>query len=313
VKKKRTTRSCRNREGLERGVLALFHLKEWQDGWLKVYEFFDDIGTAARFVPERGGILTEFALEGIPVFYLDRDTLHDPGKNIRGGNPVLFPVCGPLEEGRYTLEDRRQFEMKQHGLARNLPWTVTEARCEEEKAVLKMRLESSEETKRAYPFDFSLDFTYIVERGAITVRQKYYNGSPGQMPFYAGLHPYFLTRGDKAVSLHIPAEGCYDIISGQKADINGIPGFKAEPETNLIFFGLKSDQAWFKRSDGLRVTVRYDRSFKYIVLWTLQDRDFLCIEPWMGSNFDMNRGNARLLGPGEELSAEVSYLFEQLP
>jgi hypothetical protein len=41
--------------------------------------------------PERGAIVTRFLVEDRPVLYLDESTLLDPKKNVRGGNPVLFP------------------------------------------------------------------------------------------------------------------------------------------------------------------------------------------------------------------------------
>ncbi len=80
----------------------MFTLKRWSDNGLEVYELSEPGGTMARFVPARGGIMAEFACWGVPVFYLDQETLRDPAKNIRGGNPVLFPICGPLEDGRYN-------------------------------------------------------------------------------------------------------------------------------------------------------------------------------------------------------------------
>ena len=46
--------------------------------------------------PERGGILIQLTLQGKEIFYLQEETFADPTKNIRGGNPVLFPICGPL-------------------------------------------------------------------------------------------------------------------------------------------------------------------------------------------------------------------------
>jgi len=59
------------------------------------------------------------------------------------------------------------------------------------------------------------------------------------------------------------------------------------------------------------VTVRFYGHFKYLVIWALQDRDFLCLEPWMGDNYDMNKGRARILRPGETLRAVVSYEVEK--
>ena len=53
--------------------------------------------------PERGGIALQCRLNGYELFYLDEASFLDPQANIRGGNPVLFPISGQLENGRYTL------------------------------------------------------------------------------------------------------------------------------------------------------------------------------------------------------------------
>ncbi|MHB9095717.1 MAG: aldose epimerase family protein [Eubacteriales bacterium] len=284
----------------------MFIYRKWSEGTLQVCELSDGQGTKARFGPARGGILTEFLVKGIPLLYLDRETLLDPNKNVRGGNPVLFPICGPLEDGRYTL-DGRQYEMKQHGLARNMRWEVADVACSEASARITLKTASDAQTREAYPFDFSLSFTYLIEAGRITIEQRYLNNSPADMPFYAGFHPYFYAPGAKAVYLNIPSGSCYDIKSGLTVEYNGKLNLNAQPETNLVFTDLCENRVSFDRTDGYRVTVKFDDSFRYIVLWNLQNKEFLCVEPWMGSNYDLNKEKARILKPGEELSAVVSY------
>ena len=54
---------------------------------------------AASLVPERGAIVTALRVGDRDVLYLDRATLEDPTKNVRGGIPVLFPYAGkPVDE-----------------------------------------------------------------------------------------------------------------------------------------------------------------------------------------------------------------------
>ena len=285
----------------------MFKLKRFMDEKLELYEFSDDQGTLARFVPARGGMLTEFFVGDNPMFYLDRDTLHDPTKNVRGGNPVLFPICGPLENGVYMLPDGRQYRMNQHGLARNKPWEVVETECCQDSALITLALTDDDETRQAYPFKFRLVFTYIVERGKITIEQIYRNASRESMPFYAGFHPYFHASGVKARSLQITAPAYTDVKSGMVYENTGNLEINSKEEINLVFAGLGGQEAWFTREDGFRISVKYDQDFKYIVLWALKDRDFLCLEPWMGTNYDLNRGKAVNLGAGEEIKITVSY------
>ncbi|MGH7327834.1 MAG: galactose mutarotase, partial [Polyangiaceae bacterium] len=53
-------------------------------------------------VPSRGGMATHLVLGGRELFYLDESTLRDATKNVRGGNPVLFPSPGKLEGDGYA-------------------------------------------------------------------------------------------------------------------------------------------------------------------------------------------------------------------
>lgn len=284
----------------------MFQSKSFREGDLTILEIFDEFGTSARFVPERGGILAELILSGIQVFYLDLETLHDKSKNIRGGNPVLFPICGPLEEGKYNIGDRT-YGMKQHGLARNNLWEVAEVSCRDQMALVTLRLLSSEKTKLIYPFDFKLEYTYEIYPDRVLIKQNYFNGSSVDMPFYAGFHPYFLASGLVIKDLYLPSSSCYNMKTSTEQNFDTIPDFSADPQINLVFTDLNDNKAWFERSDGCRITIEFDTNFPYLVLWALRDKDFLCIEPWMGNNYDLNRGRARVLKSGEELKTVVSY------
>lgn len=285
----------------------MFQSKSVREGNLTILEIFDGLGTIARFVPERGGILAELFLSGIQVFYLDRETLYDESKNIRGGNPILFPICGPLEEGKYNIGGQT-YHMKQHGLARNNPWEVAEIICRDHMALVTLKFLSSEETKLSYPFDFKLEYTYELYSDRIIIRQDYYNGSPTDMPFYSGFHPYFLASGLVIKNLYLPATSCYNIKTSTEQPFKSIPDLNASPETNLVFTDLSDSKAWFERDDGWRIAIEFDVNFPYVVLWALREKDFLCIEPWMGNNYDLNRGRGRVLKSGEELKAQISYI-----
>lgn len=273
---------------------------------LTILEVNDGKGTKARFVPERGGILAELDLSGVTVFYLDKETLHNPNKNIRGGNPVLFPICGPLENGQYRIGDA-VYKMGQHGFARDMEWKVEEISCSFDCSLIKLTLDSGAKSKEKFPYDFRLEFIYEITPLDVTIRQKYINNSLEAMPFYAGFHPYFYVRGIKLNKLKIPAVKYRDVKTGINNNFEGALNFQAVPETNLVFDGLTENKAWFERADGHKVEVVFDKWFRYLVVWVLRDREFLCLEPWMGDNYDMNRGQSLTIKPGECLATKVIY------
>ena len=53
-------------------------------------------GDRLRIIPERGGLVSGWCCGGREILYFDQDRYADPSKSIRGGIPVLFPICGNL-------------------------------------------------------------------------------------------------------------------------------------------------------------------------------------------------------------------------
>ena len=49
-----------------------------------------------RIVPERGGLITEWHSQGKELLYFDLERFMDKEKSVRGGIPILFPICGDL-------------------------------------------------------------------------------------------------------------------------------------------------------------------------------------------------------------------------
>ena len=101
-----------------------------------------------EIVPERGALVTSLRVAGRELLYLDRATLDDPSKNVRGGIPLLFPFAGKLADGRFTLAGTT---MKQHGFARDRAWQVTER----DDTTARMTLAADDATRALYPYDFT--------------------------------------------------------------------------------------------------------------------------------------------------------------
>ena len=76
-----------------------------------------------RIVPERGGLITEWRSEGKELLYFDLERFLDKDKSVRGGIPILFPICGDLSEG--FSSGGKMYFLKQHGFARDLPWSIS--------------------------------------------------------------------------------------------------------------------------------------------------------------------------------------------
>ncbi len=148
-----------------------------------------------RICPERGGMVISYAPYGKEILYFDEVTFRDVLVNVRGGIPVLWPICGKMPDGYSDLIDR-EFVMQNHGLVRQLPWEVVDIDTVN-RAAITLKVSSNKTTLLFFPFAFELLFTYELKQGRLSILQTYTNLSDDPMPMYAGLHPYFLAAEKK--------------------------------------------------------------------------------------------------------------------
>jgi galactose mutarotase-like enzyme len=256
-------------------------------------------------VPERGGIVTRWHIDGKEVFYLDTERFTHPELSVRGGNPILFPLCGNLPDNTYTV-DGKVYTIKQHGFARELPWSV-KTQSAEGKASLTVVLASNTETKAVYPFDFEIAFTYELQGNKLVVRQEYKNLSATPMPFSAGFHPYFLC-GDKAqIEVEIPSKEYQDNKTKATHTFDNKFDFNQD-EIDFVFDGLTSNNATVTDNDRkLKLHLEYSDFSTHIVFWTVKGKEFYCLEPWSATRNAFNTGdNLTILAPGETCTASIA-------
>lgn len=255
-------------------------------------------------LPSRGGIATKWRIDGKEVFYLDEERLKNPEMSIRGGNPILFPICGNLVDDTYTL-DGKQFKLKQHGFGRNLPWKVGEE-VTVDNVSLKLHLNSNEQTKAVYPFDFQVTFTYQLHGNTLTILQEFKNQSSEPMPFSVGFHPYFLTHDKSQLEIDIPSTEFQKKGSKEIHPFNGHFDF-SQDEIDVAFNKLSAKSTSVTdKSRNLKMTLEYDDNFSTLVFWTVKGKDFYCLEPWSAPRNAMNsQEHLTVLNPGATHSAMI--------
>lgn len=270
----------------------------------------EDSDTYFEVVPPRGGIITDFLYKNKTILYLDKETLYDITKSIRGGIPVLFPICGKLQDDIYHVGDV-DYSMPQHGIARRYPWRVVDAFVGHHGADITLCFSSDEETKKIYPFDFRIIYRYELTENRLTLYQSYINDSCNRMPFYAGFHPYFYTSDKTAVSFDTGATRCWDSLASEMLNFNEAIDFDV-PEVNMILLDPHAGHVSMNnRADGWVLSLKYDAAFKYVVIWSLKGRDFVCIEPWMARPNAMNTGeDVYYLEPHDQFNARLSLAVD---
>ncbi|SDT00547.1 Galactose mutarotase [Paenibacillaceae bacterium GAS479] len=253
--------------------------------------------------PERGGIALQCRLNGYELFYLDESTFLDPTANIRGGNPVLFPISGPLENGEYEWEGNR-YRMNQHGVARTEAWEIVDT-AEKDSASVTLRLRSNERTLEAFPFQFELLFTYTLKDGQLTIDQEYRNLGDRDMPMYPGFHPYFATTR-KNIAYGTDASRMLDYNDHAEKPFEGNLDLNNMKESAALLDARKPEIS-FQLDSGITVTLAYSEAFKYIVLWSVEGKPFVCVEPWMALAGELNRREELVIVPaGEMVPAQLS-------
>lgn len=258
-----------------------------------------DGSTRASFIPEKGGIGSSIVMPGregprellfLHDFFWDRQT-----ERIPGGWPFLFPICGRLERGGQAgtyLYDGHLYCLPSHGFGPRTPWTVAESTADS----LTLKLADSEATRAAYPFRFEVTLKYRVAQCVLICEQTYTNRGEVPMPYYAGFHPYLLTPppggGKEKVLLDFaPArtfaynERLTDL--ARETAVPQVPAPVVHPTVNERLTRVAAHKdVRLMMPDGLTVHlaaagVEDDDLFPYVQLYTMPDKPFFCIEPWM--------------------------------
>ena len=262
-------------------------------------------GDRLRVVPERGGLVTEWLCNGREMLYFDQERYADPAKSIRGGIPVLFPICGNLPNDSLPLASG-DFTLKQHGFARDLPWQI--ALLADQSGVM-LSLEDSADTRKAYPFGFRIQMEIRPLNAALEISISISNSSEAEtepMPFSFGLHPYFKVSDLSRSAVEGLPGRCFNHLEMAEAETAVQLSRLAEGVDFLAHAAgavtLVDEQA------GTRLQLQHHEPMDLTVVWTEPPRSMVCLEPWTGPRQALISGDRRLqLGVGESTTLSCRY------
>lgn len=286
-----------------------YAITPYVDGF-PLYEM-TDVATHSRvvFCPERGAIVIHCQLHGQELLYLDRETFLNPQANIRGGIPILFPICGQLVGGQYEWSGA-VYHMKNHGVARTKPWQVIETGTDDG-AYATLSLRSDDETLASYPFAFELRFTYRLKDGKFTIEQQYSNGSDEPMPMVAGFHPYF-AADVKQLAYETDAARLLDYNDNIEKAFGGAFDLQGLVESVALLDAHKPEIGFPLNGKGGFVRMSYSDEFRYVVLWSVEGKPFVCVEPWTALNEALNhKKDLLLVEQGQPLRLRLTIAYEQ--
>jgi galactose mutarotase-like enzyme len=269
----------------------------------ELIDLFDEENqTQVTIAPARGGLVTSFRVAGRELLYMDPATLNDATKNVRGGIPVLFPTPGKLEQDNWQQGTQRG-ELKQHGFARNLAFSVVKA--DSDQAELVLQLVASPATLAVYPWDFLFELSFRLEGKSLRIVSRIENRGRYAMPCALGYHPYFLVTDKARATIDVSATRMFDNVKKAIVPFTGFDLTASEVDLHLLDNPEPGSALDF--GDGTRLALRASPDFSVWVVWTLAGKDYVCVEPWTAPGNALNSGERlMLLHPG----AVQSSFFE---
>ena len=212
--------------------------------------------------------------------------------------PVLFPNVGKYYQGEFLYNGKRYSE-GQHGFARDMVFD----RIASGEDYVTYRLESNEETKRRYPFDFALEITHQLKGRNIEVLWRVVNRGGAPMYFTIGGHPafnvpalpdtkfsdYYLTFAEDKEALE------YILIDMNTGTAMPDQTFSLELQNHryqirddmfdrdaLVFDHGQIEWAGIALPDGTPYVTLSCKGFPNFGIWSMPGAPYVCLEPWCG-------------------------------
>jgi galactose mutarotase-like enzyme len=243
-------------------------------------------------------------------------------------SPVLFPIVGSLRDGRF-LYNGKEFQMSQHGFARDMEFELLDQTQDELKFILK----SCSETYGKYPFNFELVLGYRIDANKVEVSWEVRNTDNKRLYFSIGGHPAFMcpiNEGEQQTDYRIRLDAKDDtlitsvigkggtLVSRKKAFAlnDGYMNVTKHlfDDDALIVEDNQAHSVSLCTPDGNPyLTVDFDAPLFGIWSPVGKNAPFICIEPWYGrcdkSGYDGNlakREWGNTLGTGQTFNASYT-------
>ena len=262
-----------------------------------IFVFQLDQNNYIKFCPQRGGVITNWISDGKEILYFDEKRFIDKTKSIRGGIPILFPICGNLNTSS-SVFGTDYLQLTQHGFARDLQWKYF---FNENKKSLCLSLNESKKTKKYYPFNFELRIEVTLKINFLEFEISIHNKTDFVMPVNFGLHPYFNVSDLKNLEFIDNPLNCQDqernIISNTLDELN-----KINLGVDLLMY--TSGRSSFRDKIFKReVILNHPYPFELGVIWSDPPRRMICLEPWTSPRNSFVDGFRNIMIPANEIQS----------
>jgi len=259
-----------------------------------IFVFQLDQSNYIKFCPERGGVITNWVSDGKEILYFDEKRFMDKTKSIRGGIPILFPICGNLNTSN-SVFGKEYVQLTQHGFARDLQWQHS---FNENKKSLCLFLNEFKKTKKYYPFDFEIIIVITLKINCLEFVITIFNKTDIAMPINFGLHPYFNVSDFKNLEFIDNPLNCQNqeknIISNTLDELKNV-----NLGVDLLMYS--SGRSSFRDKIFKReVTLNHKYPFDLCVVWSDPPRRMICLEPWTSPRNSFVDGLRNIMIPSND-------------
>lgn len=208
-------------------------------------------------------------------------------------SPILFPIVCSVNNETYRV-DGEEYHLPRHGFARDAEFKLI-AQGERK---ITFALESSEETRKVYPYDFTLSVSYVLDDNKIGVIWHVHNTDTREIHFQIGGHPAFnVPEGQTSGRIRLDNQEPMDALHSYPDSSHSMDEVPfVEAENGLIEF---SENTW--RNDSIKIhksqlhraellnkagepEVTVEFRTPVVAFWSPYGKQapFVCIEPWYG-------------------------------
>ncbi len=286
-----------------------------------------------EIIPSIGGAVNRVKLDlgegakDILRYDSDKELKEDLIANAWFRGRILFPFNDMIPDGKYSFNGKdyqlyinikdENFSLHGFQYTKKTSSVSTSADDSKAQAILKYLTDGSDE---GYPFKTILQITYTLTNEGLKLEFHISNESDVEIPLALGWHPYYKLSGrsnDWILKMNseslvevdkdlvptgntLPCEGTeFDFSSGKAIDDNEID----------LALSVPADGR-FELTDGKRtLKVQQDpKYFKYIQMYTPDDRESIAIEPVTAATNSFNFHNLGLISlkPNEKIDTFVS-------
>lgn len=208
--------------------------------------------------------------------------------------PVLFPIVGRLKSNSFNYNGQN-YSLSQHGFARDKEFKCISQNDKE----ISLELLSDEETKKIFPFDFSLTITYTIKDDMVSCTYKVANPSEQSLFFSIGAHPGFRIPIEKSERFEdykltfdpikqyqttVLQEGLLSETKEKLVLTNGELNLNLSlfDKDALVFENSQIEAISLSSPSGKGVELKC-KDWPYLGIWSKKGcSEFVCLEPWYG-------------------------------